>query len=232
MMLRRVEDIKKVIPLSILGYSITVLLWLGIGMAMRALVLEGSHPPLARADDAAPEFLRHYANPVLAGIVFAGLFAAVMSTADSFLNIGAAAIVHDIPRALRGRSLGNELTWARVATVAIAVIAALFALYSRDFVALLGKFGWSIFAGALVPVVAIGFNWKRATPLAANVAVAGSLLLNFVLYTAEKVQGYRLPHGIDSGALTLLTSLTLFFVISYLSPRPAIAADIEAVMDM
>jgi Na+/proline symporter len=36
-----------------------------------------------------------------------------MSTADAFLNIGAAAIVHDIPRAFRGRSLVRELYWAR-----------------------------------------------------------------------------------------------------------------------
>ena len=78
-----------------------------------------------------------------------------MSTADSFLNIGAAAVVHDIPRALRGKSLKNELYWARVATVAIAVVATVFALFSGDLVALLGAFGWGTFAAALVPTVAI-----------------------------------------------------------------------------
>ena len=76
--------------------------------------------------------------PLLAGVVIAGLFAAIMSTADSFLNIGAAAIVHDIPRALRGRSLKRELLWARTATVGLAAVAALFALYSgEELVALL-----------------------------------------------------------------------------------------------
>ena len=56
--------------------------------------------------------------------MFAGLFAAIMSTADGFLNIGAAAIVHDIPKALRGRSIKRELLFARIATVAIALLAA------------------------------------------------------------------------------------------------------------
>ena len=52
--------------------------------------------------------LQKLANPLLAGVVFAGIFAAVMSTADSFLNVGTAAIVHDLPKAFRGRPLRSE----------------------------------------------------------------------------------------------------------------------------
>ncbi|HAG73273.1 MAG TPA: hypothetical protein DCL66_13840, partial [Gammaproteobacteria bacterium] len=51
-------------------------------------------------------------NPLLAGVVFAGLFAAIMSTSDAFLNIGTAAIIHDIPKAINGKSVENELFWA------------------------------------------------------------------------------------------------------------------------
>ena len=100
------------LPVSVIGYTISALLWISIGLVMRALVIEGLHPPLANADRAAPAFLHAYAHPLLAGVVFAGLFAAIMSTADGFLNIGAAAIVHDIPKAVRGRSLDKELFWS------------------------------------------------------------------------------------------------------------------------
>ena len=228
MMTRRVEDARHMLPISVLGYGVSALLWIGIGLAMRALVLQGVHGELANADDAASEFLKHYAHPLLAGIVFAAIMAAIMSTADSFLNIGAAAVVHDIPRALRGRSLKNELFWARVITVIITVVAASFALYSGALVALLGAFGWSTFAAAIVPTVAIGFNWKRATALACNVAIVSSLLINFGLELFD----IQLPNGFHSGAFSLLVSLTLFFVISRLSPRPSIAPDIERVMDL
>ena len=216
------------LPVSVVGYGISALLWIGIGLAMRALVLQGIHPELANADDAASEFLQNYAHPLLSGVVFAGLLAAIMSTADSFLNIGAAAVVHDIPRALRGRSLRNELVWARTATVVIAASAAVFALSSGRLVALLGAFGWSTFAAAIVPTVAIGFNWKRATPLACNIAIVSGLLINFGL----EVFGISLPHAFHGGAFSLLVSLTLFFAVSMISPQKTIPADIETVMDL
>ncbi|MEO2016678.1 MAG: sodium/proline symporter [Fuerstiella sp.] len=228
MMTRRVEDARHMLPVSVVGYGVSALLWIGIGLAMRALVLQGTHPELTNADDAAAEFLQNYAHPLLSGVVFAGLLAAIMSTADSFLNIGAAAVVHDIPRSLRGRSLRNELFWARTATVVIAAMAAGFALMSGDLVALLGAFGWSTFAAAIVPTVAIGFNWKRATPLACNIAIVSGLLINFGL----KLFGIALPHGFHGGAFSLLVSLTLFFVVSMMSPRKALPSDIEAVMDV
>lgn len=233
MMTREVDEARHMLPLSILGYTVSALLWISIGLAMRTLVLQGAHPELAKADDAAPAFLQSYAHPLLAGIVFAGLLAAIMSTADSFLNIGAAAVVHDIPRAIRGRSLANELFWARAATIVIAIVAAAFALYSGErFVALLGAFGWGTFAAAIVPTVAIGLNWKRATSAAAIVAILSSLLVNFAAKLLEMFTGFTIPFGIHEGALALLVSLTLFFGISLMSRPRKIADDIEAVMDL
>ena len=228
MMSRRVEDARRTLPVSAVGYALCSLLWLSIGLAMRALVIQGGHPELANADDAAPQFLQFHAGPVLAGIVFAGLFAAIMSTADSFLNLGAAAVVHDIPKALYGRSLSNELFWARTATVVLAVGSAVFVLYSESMVALLGAFGWGTFAAALVPTVVIGFNWKLATATAANVAIVTSLVVNFGI----EFLGLAVPYGITGGFVALLLSMTLFFGISLASPPPVLDPDIEAVMEL
>ncbi|MCH2115349.1 MAG: hypothetical protein MK171_10630 [Pirellulales bacterium] len=227
MMNRRITDARYILAFAVIGYLLSALLWIGIGLVMRAHVLAGSHTALVDSDQAAPQFLQTFAHPVLAGLVFAGLFSAIMSTADAFLNIGAAAVVHDIPRSLRGRPLVRELLWARVATGVLAVVASVFALYSGDLVALLGAFGWGTFAAALVPTVAIGFNWKRATAPAAITAILSSLLINFVV----KVGNYSLPHGLQVGALSLLVSLLLFFGISLCSRPPQLDPDIEAVMD-
>jgi len=228
MMNKRVQDARHILPVSTAGYLFSALLWISLGLVMRALVLSGRHPELASADETASQFLQNYAHPLLAGVVFAGLFAAIMSTADGFLNIGTAAVIHDIPKALTGKSIQNELFWARVTTILLAVFASVFALYTGDLVAILGAFGWGTFAAALVPAVAIGFNWKRATALAANVAIISSLLVNFVV----KLFSLKIPYGIDTGALSLVISLTLFIGISLLSKPPKLAADVEAVMEM
>ena len=228
MMNKKVGDAKHILPVSMIAYTVAALLWISIGLTMRALVIQGGHAELATPDAAAPQFLQNYVSPLLAGIVFAGLFAAIMSTADSFLNIGAAAVVHDIPKAIIGRSLDRELLWARIATLVLAVTAGIIAMYSGELVALLGALGWGIFSAALVPGVAIGFNWKRATPLAANAAIGASLLIILTI----KITGVAIPFGIHEGAIALLTSLTLFFGISLLSKPPKLDADIEAVMDI
>lgn len=229
MMNKRIRQFKQIFLVSAIAGVLAALLWIAIGFAMRALVIAGDHPELARPDDAATAFLQAYAHPILAGIVFAALFAAIMSTADSFLNIGAAALIHDIPKALTGKPLKKELLWARTATLALAVGAALFVTQAKeDLVALLGTFGWGLFAAALVPTVAIGFNWKRATPLAANVAIISSLAVNLSIELGQ----IPVPYGIHGGAISLLLSLTLFFGISLLSkPRP-LPPEVDAILDL
>ena len=217
MMTRRPEDARQTLPVTIFGAIVTALLWMSVGLAMRALVLQGIHPELESPNDTAPQFLQSYANPLLAGVVFAGLFAAIMSTADSFLNIGAAAVVHDIPRALIRRSVKHELFWARVATILIATAATAFALTSQALVSFLGVFGWGTFTAAIVPVVAIGLNWRRANGLSACVAIAASLLVNGILKIAFKG---RIPFNIDAGAIALLTSMVLFIGVTLLTTRP------------
>ena len=232
MMIKDIRSYRWVPVVNVFGYCMTALLWIGIGLVMRALVVAGKHPELASPDAAAPQFLQNYAHPMLAGVVFAGLFAAIMSTADAFLNIGAAALVHDIPKAMRGRSLERELLWARTGTVILALAAALFALYSHYYndrlIALLGAFGWGTFGAALVPAVAIGLNWKRATPLAATVAIAASLIANFGI----EVFDLHIPGGVHGGTVSLLLSMTLFFVISFASIPPRLDPKIEALMDI
>lgn len=89
------DDARKLkwMPLIVgVSQSVCVLIWLGIGLAVPALVAGGRLAPLANPDEASPQFLLGFAPPVLAGLVIAGILAAIMSTADSFVNIGSASI--------------------------------------------------------------------------------------------------------------------------------------------
>ena len=232
MMNRKISDNRIIYPVSLIGYALAALLWFSIGIIMRATVLDGSMPPLDAPDAAAPVFLATFAHPLLAGIVFAALFAAIMSTSDAFLNIGTAAVIHDLPNAIRGRSVNNELFWARVVTVLITLVAAAFALYSYygndRLVALLGAFGWGTFAAAIVPVVVFGLNWSRATAGAAVTAIVTSLVLNF----SVEIFSIRLPFGISGPLLAMVTSMTLFVIISLASRPPKLDPDIEEILKL
>ena len=232
MMSRKVEDARRTLPITLLGYTVTALLWIGIGMLMRAVVLNDGQAELARADDAAAVFLQSYAHPVLAGLVFAGLFAAIMSTADGFLNIGAAAIAHDIPRALTGNAIRRELMWARIATVVLAILAAVFALQSPiQLIGQLGAFGWGVFASALVPVIGLGLNWRGGSRKAALAAIVFSLAANGGLVIAQ-MAGFSIPYGVSGGALALMGSTLVFVGISLTSKSDSLSPDIEEVMKL
>ena len=228
MMNRNLSDNKIILPMTVFGYVIAAMLWISVGVIMRALVLGDVGLPLGNADQAAPEFLSTYAHPILAGIVFAGLFAAIMSTADGFLNIGAAAVIHDIPKALRGRSLDNELFWARIATIILSIVAAGIALYSGQLVALLGAFGWGTFAAALVPVVLIGLNWKQASARAAVTAITLSLAINFAI----QLWSIKIPYGISGGFLAMLSSMIVFIAVSLAEKPKPLPKDIDRILEL
>jgi Na+/proline symporter len=235
-MVRRVTDLRWGGVVSVLAYSLCTLLWISVGFAMKYLVLTGVEPALEKPDHAAPLFLLHHTPAWLAGLVFAGLFSAIMSTADAFLNLGAAVFVHDLPRALLGRSLEREVLWARVSTCAIAAAGALLALSLDELVAALGIFSWGTFAAALVPVM-IGLGWKRATWQAAAAAMTTGLVTHLGLellhrYPSPANPSFRLPFDVDTGAVALLASVIVFIAVSFVTRPPELDARVVTAIEL
>jgi Na+/proline symporter len=222
----------------VLGSSqvVCLLIWVGIGLAVPALVARGALEPLARADDAAPAFLMHHTPDLLAGLVLAAALAAIMSTADSFVNIGSAALVRDLPRAL-GRPLRGELAWGRAAVVLISVVAAAFAFVHGDLIALVGTFAFGTFAAALAPTLAVGLCWERVTGAAATASIATGLTLNLGLEFLAKQQlvdwlpAAPLPAGVLPSAVSLAASFAVLFLVSAWTRPGPIADDVKAVVE-
>ena len=175
--------------------TMTLLLFVGVGLAVRALVADGRLPALARPDDATAAFVLGFTPSVVAGIVFAGVIAAGMSTVNSFMNIGAAALTHDLPLAF-GRRVQDELRWGRIWTLVLSVVAAAVAQVSGTLVAFLGIFGYGLFAAALVPSLAIGLNWKGATREGAIASITTGLVLTLTVETLVYFRGFLLAVGV------------------------------------
>ena len=233
-MLKEPRRLKWYPLLMSVAMALTLLLYVGVGLAMRAMVARGTIPPLARADDATPSFVLGFTPSVVAGIVFAGVIAAGMSTVNSFMNIGAAALTHDLPKAF-GRRVTNELRWGRIWTLVLSVTAVIVAQLSGTLVAFLGIFGYGLFASTLVPALAIGLNWQGATREGAAASIATGLVLTLALETLAYFKLFSLPTGVTTSGLALLLSLLVFFGVSYLTRVRAASqldADIRLVMEV
>lgn len=216
--------------LSGVAYMLCSLLWMSVGLSMRAAVQTGAVAPLSNPDLAAPTFLLKFTHPVLAGIVFGGLLAAIMSTASAFVNIGAACIARDIPAGF-GYTVKNQLAAGRWATVAIMAVSTFVAFYAKMFVAILGAVGWGLFAGAIVPALGLGLNWKRATREGAVAAMAFSVIFSVTVELLSRFKIWSMPHGIVSYSFGLLGAVVLFVLVSLLTKPRELEPDLVAVMD-
>src|SRR5206468_2505261 len=166
--------------LKTVGLVLVLLLYFSVGVGVKAFVLSGRLAPLTSPDQATPSLLLNVTPIVLAALVFSGIAAATMSAANSFINIGAAIVTHDLPIAF-GRRVTNELAWGRAVTVLIAVAAAVTAQMSGTMVAFLGIFGWGLFASTLAPSLAVGLNWQGATKAGAIASILTGLIVTLSL---------------------------------------------------
>jgi Na+/proline symporter len=232
-MLKNPRQLKWYLLLMSVALLTAQLIYVAIGVVVKALVTQGTLAPLAKADQATPMFLLHAAPVLVAGLVFSGVAAAIMATVNSFMNAGAAALTLDIPMAF-GRKLSDELLWGRITTVVLAIIAAGVAQVSGTLVAFLGIFGWGLFASTIAPALAIGLNWEGATKAGAIASICTGLGLTLVGGTLGYFKIIKLPTGVDIASLSLITSLLVFFAVSWITRRNAAAeldADIQLVME-
>ncbi|HEX6558382.1 MAG TPA: hypothetical protein VF021_02950, partial [Longimicrobiales bacterium] len=212
--------------------TVTLLLYFGVGIVVKALTVTGALT-LRSPDDATPMFLLHFTPVLLAALVFSGVAAAIMSTVNSFMNIGAAVLTHDLPVAL-GRRVPNELRVGRMATVLISVVAALTAQFSGTLVAFLGIFGWGLFAATLVPALAIGLNWDGATREGALASMGCGLLVTLLFETLAYFKVYAFPAGVTVSGASLVLSFLVFFMVSWLTRKRAaeqLDADVRLIME-
>jgi Na+/panthothenate symporter len=233
-MLRDPLQLKWYPLLKTLGLVLVLLLYFGVGIGVKAFVSSGRMAPLTSPDQATPSLLLNVTPIVLAALVFSGIAAATMSAANSFINIGAAVVMHDLPIAF-GRRLRNELRWGRAVTVVIAIAAAVTAQQSGAMVAFLGIFGWGLFASTLVPALAVGLNWQGATRAGAIASIVTGLVVTLALETAAYFHAFTFPAGVTASAVALVLSFLVFFFVSWLTRRTAVSSldrDVRLVMDL
>ena len=235
-------------PIAAISYAISSMIAFSAGLSMRAAVESGQIPELQSASVAAPVFVLNYTPGIVAGLVLAALLAAIMSTSDSFLNIGAAAVSRDIPRAL-GWSIEDDKTELRVTQAALGgltVLSTLVVFYSDELVGILGTIGWGFFAAAFFPIAVFGLNWKGATREGAIAGLIGGLAVNLFYSALPRIAEaigaaglaetvislYPFTEGFPVGTVALLVAIVLTIGVSLLTQsRHTVPADLVALLE-
>lgn len=227
MMLRSLRTVKY-FPLALaLSMLLCGLIWLSGGMAVKALVMEGRLTPLEHPDATITTFLTSYTPAWLMALVYVGIIAAVMSTADSFANIGAAVLTRDWPQAL-GISVYRQLKWARLATLALFLFSLSFTYWMEEMVAYLGIFAFGSFAAALTPVLALGMNWRPAGRLAAASSLAVGIALNAGLELADRF--LSVDFSVTPSLIALSASFLTLIIVGLVENRRSVSHNAQVVL--
>jgi SSS family solute:Na+ symporter/sodium/pantothenate symporter len=148
-------------------------------------------PGLEKPDEVMPTLALTVASPVVAGIILAAPFGAVMATSSGFLVQISSALVQDLyhrwinPRASE-RTLKTISYWS---ILLIALVAATGAVRSPKFLQAIIVFtGGSAACAFLFPCVMAAF-WSRATARGATASMLGGVLTVVALYLWGFIQG-------------------------------------------
>ncbi|ADN35905.1 sodium/proline symporter [Methanolacinia petrolearia DSM 11571] len=101
----------------------------------------------------------------LAGIIFCGILAAIMSTASSQLLVSASAVSQDLYKTyLKSDATDRQLIWiSRFSVLAVAICAIVIAVNPDSFVFNIVSYAWAGFGAAFGPIVIMALFWKRTT---------------------------------------------------------------------
>ena len=216
-MMIRNHRVLKFFPLALaVSMLLCSLIWLGSGLAVKGLVLANLIPKLSDPDRAITVFLQLIAPKWLASLTYVGIVAAIMSTTDTFVNVGASVLSRDIPR-LAGQPVKRAVLWGRVSAGMLFVLALFFAYHTDSLVAYLGIFAFGSFAALLTPSLAIGLNWQSAGPWAARSSMLVGIGCTVLLETMNRTGYYSLQ--ISPAALSLNLSLLTFLICGALANR-------------
>ncbi len=165
-----IDDPKNLRDSAIIGTFWNILLGLGavsIGLIGRALVPEAASLPNGDTEMIYLVLSSEYFGAVFYGLLVGGIFAAILSTADSQLLVVASTFVHDLyEKVFRKKSEINEadkLKLSRIVVVLSGALAVALAFAAKDLVFWLVLFAWGGLGASFGPALILSLYWKRTT---------------------------------------------------------------------
>jgi SSS family solute:Na+ symporter len=182
-------------------------------------------PSLKNGDMAVPSMIRDYLPPGLRGLMFSALFAALMSSVDSYLNSATTIWTTDLygraHRWLRGSEVPTRqaLLIGRFFTLAFIIGAALLApqLAGHDTMYNFIQTSLSMFQGPVFAILLVGILWHRATQWGGLAGLLLGVTFTTILHNTEGVFPSDDPF-LFVAWWSFIFSVTVTVIVSLLTP--------------
>lgn len=153
--------------------------------------------------------------PWIAGLLLAGILAAIISTADSQLLVITSSVSEDIVRNAMGKNLSEKqlVKISRITIIAAGLVGLLIALTSKSLVYLVVSWAWAGVGCTLSPAIILTFIWKRYSGVGV-IATIVSGFLSTVIWISTPLEAI-----ISSRFTTFFIAAIFGIVFSLLFPE-------------
>ncbi|WP_373795442.1 sodium/proline symporter PutP [Neisseria dentiae] len=186
MSVRRASDIKTSRRIAMIWSTVTMLSALGVGF-LGAVYFKDS--PLPNGEAVLIALSQALFNPFVAGLVIAGILAAIMSTIDSQLLVCSTTFSEDIYRTYIRKNASDKeiLTVSRLSVLVLSIMGIYMAYNHRDSTLLsMVAYAWGGFGAAFGPVILLSLFWPRMTGAG---AIAGMVTGAVVVVVWKQLKG-------------------------------------------
>jgi sodium/proline symporter len=181
-----------------------------IGLLGRAMI-----PDVERLPEADPEVIylvlsSEFFGPVLYGLIIGGIFAAILSTADSQLLVVASTFVRDVYEKIlkKGRPIteAKKLKISRAVVIFSGLLALIMAYLAQDLIFWLVLFAWGGLGAAFGTTLIFSLYWKKTTRtgIVAGMITGTLVIILWKLYLSDVTQIYELIPGFFCAALAVV----------------------------
>lgn len=186
-------------------------------------VLSGLETDALKSQLTVPLVLTHFLPRGLMGALAAVMFAAFVSTHDTYLHSWGSIFVQDVLMPIRKRPFSKKqhLRILRLSIIGVALFIFIFSLYLRQtqFIMLFWAVTGAIFAGGSGAVIIGGLYWKKGTTAAAWCAMITGATISVAGFVLNQIYEDFLINGQWFWGIAMVTSMLIYVVVSLLGKK-------------
>lgn len=173
-------------------------------------------------------------HPLIAGLMMAGILAATMSSADSYLLIASSAFSRNIYQSIRKEEATDKqvMTMSRIALFVVAAVGIIIAWDSNSIIFKVVSFAWAGFGATFGPIMLFSLFWKRTNQAGAIAGMLGGASMVFIWKLLVRPLGGVWDMYELLPAFIVSCILIVVFSLSTAKPSEEIQREFEAVKAM